>query len=224
MNSILVFSIITLIVFLLPVLAGRLGREYLIALLPIYLLVGNVLAESFTEIFGILTSFAIPIYAGTFLITDIISEKFGVKEAKRAVWLGIIAQVFLVIVVALILSSDVVPYKKDVLEAAFGFLPRLVIASSVAYITSQFLDVYIFHWIRERMGTTHRWVRNLVSTVISQFLDTGIFLGIAFYGKPPFEDPSVWLKFVIFTWLFKSAVAMIDTPFFLYATSKRKKI
>ena len=73
-TTILFLLLIGVISFIVPLVVDRLGREYLVGLLPVFLLTGNILAESFTSVGGMLTSFAIPIYAGTFLITDIISE------------------------------------------------------------------------------------------------------------------------------------------------------
>ncbi|MEF3697876.1 queuosine precursor transporter [Desulfolutivibrio sp.] len=221
-DSLLYLVAVSLIAFALPVFADKLGREYLIGLLPIYLLTGNVLAESFITFGPIITSYAIPIYASTFLITDILSERYGREESKRAVWLGFIGQIFFVIMLSLILYAPIMPEKKQALEAALGFMQRLILGSSAAYIISQFVDVWIFHEIKNRTGNKSKWLRNNVSTALSQLIDTAIFLGIAFYGHPPFETFSSWFLFVITTWIVKVIVAIIDTPFFYLATRNER--
>lgn len=226
MNSTILFLlVITLVSFIVPFLVDKLGREYLVGLLPIFLLTGNILAESFTSIGFVITSFAIPVYAGTFLITDIISDRYGPDTAKRAVWLGFIGQIFFVVVLSIILAAPVFPDKLEGLKVTLGFMPRLIVASGIAYIVSQNLDVWIFHKIKDQTGNGKKYLRNLGSTIVSQFVDTSIFLGIAFYGRPPTETFKTWITFVISTWLVKVIVASIDTPFFYLATSNndRKK-
>lgn len=222
-TTILFLLLVGAISFIVPLIVDRLGREYLVGLLPVFLLTGNVLAESFTSIGGMLTSFAIPIYAGTFLITDIISERYGREQAKRAVWLGFIGQMFFVAILYCILHAPVFPDKLKVLSDALGFMPKLILASGVAYIVSQFLDVWVFHKIRERTGGNHKWARNIGSTMVSQLVDTAIFLGIAFYGRPPTETFGAWFSFVLTTWAVKVTVALVDTPFFYLATRKERK-
>ena len=221
-TTLLYLGIIGAISFTVPLLVDRFGREYLIGLLPIFLLTGNVLAESFTSLGPFLTSFAIPVYAGTFLITDIVSERYGIEQAKRAVWLGLIGQVFFVVILWCVLHAPVFPEKLDAIKGALEFMPSLILASCTAYFVSQFLDVWVFHKIREITGARHKWLRNVGSTAVSQLLDTAIFLGIAFYGRPPTDTIGAWVSFVLTTWIVKVAVAMLDTPFFYLATRNDK--
>lgn len=214
--EVLAFIAVSLVAFAIPLLALRFGREWLIALLPIYLITANVFAESFLFILGELTSLAIPVYAATFLITDTLSEHYGRTDARRAVILGFVGQVIFLAMTLLVVNSPILPDKATAFGSVFAILPRLIVGSFIAYLISQFWDIHIFHVIREKTGGGMKtlWIRNNISTVSSQLLDTVIFVTIAFYGNP--QIPNL-ISFILFTWLFKLGVAFLDTPY-LYLT------
>lgn len=211
---------ITILVFSMPILALLKGKEWLIALVPIYLITGNVFAESFITIFGHFTSLAIPIYAATFLITDILSEHYTKSDARRAVLIGLTGQIIFIIILIIILNAPIRPEKLEAYRTTLSFLPRLITGSFIAYFFSQFWDIYIYHQIMQRTGKNKLiWLRSNASTFSSQFIDTTIFLTIAFYGRPPFQDPKTLFAFILTTWIFKVIVAAIDTPY-LYLSRK----
>lgn len=209
--SLVFFLGITLVGFAIPLVALRLGKEWLIALLPIFLITGNVFAESFVYIFGVLTSLAIPIYSATFLTTDLLLEHYGMNDAKRAVFVGFLGQVFFVSVLLVIKSSPIMPQILENYTKTFAYLPRLIMGSFTAYIVSQFWDIYIYQKIKVKTGKRLLWLRNNLSTASSQLIDTTIFLGIAFYGRPPFETLHPLIIFILSTWGVKVVVAGIDT-------------
>ena len=109
--EILFFLGITLFAFSIPLIALRMGKEWLITLLPIYLITANVFAESFLNIMNMLTSLAIPIYASTFLITDTLSEHFGMRDARRAVLIGFTGQLLFFMAVITMTNSPISPDK-----------------------------------------------------------------------------------------------------------------
>ena len=100
------------------------------------------------------------------------------------------------------------------LEGIFEFMPRLTIASMAAYLTSQMHDVWAFHFWKRYTGGRMLWLRNNLSTLVSQFLDSAIFCLIAFWGV--FET-HVLIEIFVTTYLFKAVVAMLDTPFIYLA-------
>jgi uncharacterized integral membrane protein (TIGR00697 family) len=100
------------------------------------------------------------------------------------------------------------------LAALFGFMPRIALGSLAAYLVSQMHDIWIFHIIKERTGGKHLWLRNNLSTMSSQLLDSLVFCSIAFLGLFPMN---VWWEIVISTYVIKLAVAALDTPFMYLA-------
>lgn len=217
------FILMTLFAFCLPLLALKMGKEWLIALLPITLITGNVFAQSFIIVFGSMTSLAIPVYATTFLVTDIISEYYGRKAALRAVWIGLTGQVFFLIVMLVVLNAPLIEGKASAYSSALSTIPKLVIGSFIAYIVSQNLDVRIFDTIRNMTGEKSLWLRNNVSTMISQAIDTIIFLLIAFWNVPPFTNFKSWAMFALVTWIFKVFTSALDTPYMYFAQKIAQK-
>jgi uncharacterized integral membrane protein (TIGR00697 family) len=104
-------------------------------------------------------------------------------------------------------------------DAAFGEVfsnsTRIILASMVAYLVAQLVDVRLFHFWKWVTKGKHLWVRNNGSTMISQLVDTVLVVGIIFYDR---EEPSVVLQYILDGWLFKVVMAALDTPF-MYAAS-----
>lgn len=213
MSPILAFLLIAVVAFSVPLLALRLGKEWLIALVPIYLITGNVFAESFFLLFGNPSSLAIPVYATTFLITDTLSEHYSKAEARRAVFVGFTGQVLFLAMTMAVVSVPIFPEKAAAFASVFSILPRLILGSFVAYIISQLWDIQFFHVLKERWpGKRALWFRNTLSTVSSQAIDSIVFITIAFYGV---IDNIV--GFILVTWAVKVGLAVLDTPF-IYLT------
>lgn len=215
-ENIVIFFAIGVVVFSVPICVLRFHRTWLIALVPIYLISANVFAESFFMIESVTLSLAIPLYAGIFFVTDLIHEVYGTKQARRAVFIGLLGQVLFVSMMLAVVSANIMPAKSEAYGQAFGILPRLVAASFIAYFISQLLDIYVFKRIRDVTGEGLLFLRNNISTFVSQFVDTAIFLGIAFYGVSPFEDLSTLVQFGVVVWLAKVFVAIFDTPFLYF--------
>lgn len=209
---------ITLVAFFVPLMVLRLGREWLIALLPIYLIIANTFALSFVTVAGVLTSLTVPIYAATFLITDILTEHYSEHDAKRAVFVGFMGQLLFVIVVWVMFFAPLAPETSRSYQAAFSFLPRLMVASFIAYIISQLLDIYIYQRIMERTGKTrYLWLRNTVATSTAQLVDTSVFVTLAFYGTTQFPTWMAIGGFILAVWIVKVVVAVIDTPYIYFS-------
>jgi len=167
-------------------------------------------------------------YGTLFLVTDALGEKYGHKDAKKAVYIGFFSLISMVIImqISLVFEPNSFDFAQGALETIFGIVPRIALASLVAYAISQTLDVYLFQYLKERTKEKDLWMRNIGSTVVSQFVDTIIFVPIAFImiGGIPGGYPNeiVWEIFLT-TYLIKLAVAALDTPF-VYMIKKIKPI
>jgi uncharacterized integral membrane protein (TIGR00697 family) len=157
-------------------------------------------------------------YGTLFLVTDALGEKYGHKSAKKAVYLGFFSLLAMVVLmrVSIIFEPSVYDEAQGALEVLFLPMTRIVIASIIAYAVSQLLDVYLFQWIKGKTGEKKLWLRNIGSTFVSQFVDSIIFVPIAFLTVSflPYGYPND-LVFEIFwtTYLIKLVVASLDTPF-----------
>ena len=176
------------------------------------LLIANVLSAKIVTFWGFVVPAAIVAYPLTFLMTDLIGELWGKEQANQAVKLGFICQIASLIMIGLAILLPVAPFADN--QAEFRSIMaqsfRVVAASLVAYYCSQSWDVWIFHKIRD-ISTGHKWIRNNVSTMTSQLIDTAIFITIAFVGKVP----NIWTM-IFSQYLIKIIYAALDTiPFYL---------
>lgn len=199
------------------------------------LLITNVIAAKVTDtgltLFGypVIVTGAIIIYGFTYLCTDVISEIWGKEEATKAVWRGFIAQG---IALAFIISTQYLPALDDGVQSAYetllGQSPMCVFASLVSYLCAQHIDVWLFHKVRKHFNgePSKRWMWNCC-TVVSQFVDSTIWIGIAcgigfgwFFSEGGFN---LMIGMFIGEYCCKFIIALLDTPFFYFATRKQKQ-
>jgi len=187
------------------------NEKYFIILLSIFvgsITIASVLANKIINVFGLFVPAGVLAYSMTFLMTDTISEIWGKKTANRTVFGGFIGLVAVWVLIQISLAWPKAPFWKQ--EAAYqiimGSTSRIIIASFIAYLFSQFHDVWAFHFWKKITGGRHLWLRNNFSTAVSQFIDSSLFITVAFYGSMPIW-PLIWSQ-----WLVKLAIAFLDTP------------
>ena len=193
--------------------------------------VGNWFGEDIHITMGIIC------YPFTFLLTDIIGEKFGKRAAFTAVVGGFVGQI---VSMALIFIGMAIPGKiflssgvdltAESYSNVFGNGGLLILGSLLGCLVSQTWDVWVFHKIRaayiKKHGTTRggKWIWNNVGTVTSQLIDSAIFYGIAF-GFTQGMTLVKYLITILVYWIIKTAIALCDTPFFyLFTRGTDKKV
>lgn len=188
---------------------GKLG---LFIWVPIAAIVANIQVVKYVELFGLTATLGNIVYASSFLVTDILSENYGRREANRANAVGFLSLVAMVVLMnlALLFEPDAADTAQPHLLAIFTLLPRITLASLFAYLVSQYHDVWAYNFWKKRMpGSGRIWIRNNLSTLVSQLIDSVVFTLAAFLGTVP---PSVLLEIVITTYVLKAIVALFDTP------------
>lgn len=194
------------------------GKIGLFAVIVFNLLLCNLQVLKTVELFGLTTTLGNILYAGVFLATDMLSEFYGKREAQKGVMLGFITLVLMTVYmqIALHFSPAADDFAQPHLEAIFGFLPRIAVASMLAYLASQMHDVWAFHFWKAKTEGKMLWLRNNASTLVSHLIDSSIFCLIAFYGVFP---TTILVEIMITTVLFKAFVSVLDTPF-IYAAKR----
>jgi hypothetical protein len=209
---------------------------YMGALFITSLVVSNLIFQKFFfwNPFGEVTIFGAPLfelsvgilpYPITFLITDLISEIYGKKKANQVVTAGIFASVFsmaIILVANYVPAITASPVDDVTFTKVFGLSPLGVLASMLAYLAAQYIDISIYHFWKKMTDGRMLWLRNNFSTFTSQFVDTFTVVGLlCIFGVLP------WDKFyglVISGFIFKVMIALLDTPllyFFVYLMRKR---
>lgn len=179
----------------------------------------NIEVTKCVDMFGMSVTLGNVIYSSTFLATDILSERHGGKDARTAVWIGFFCSIAFTVIIQISMLFE--PNSHDLVSASmdniFGLLPRLCIASLIAYLVSNLLDTYVYDYIKRRCPK-HLWLRNNAATFVSQFVDNIIFTAIAWIGV---YDLSTMVELGITSLFIKWAIALCDTPF-LYVARKIK--
>lgn len=185
-------------------------------------LLGNIAVCKCIDLFGFSATAGNVLYASTFLVTDILSEKYGRKTASRAVKYSFSIMLLWLLGTQLLLwfAPNANDYISESLSAVFGLAPRITAASLVGFVCSQNIDVFLYHFIWSKTGDSDAmlWLRNNGSTLTSQAIDTVLFTTLAFWGTYPVN---VFVSILLTTYLFKAIVALLDTPF-MYAARKIK--
>lgn len=193
-------------------------REGLYIWIAIAIIAANIQVLKTIELFGFVFVLGNITYSSIFLATDILNERYGKKEATRGVYYGFFAMVAFTAIMFLTLQFS--PHESDFsqssLETIFSLLPRIAIASVIAFFISNLHDVWSYDKIKTATKGKKLWLRNNLSTMGSQLLDTAIFTLIAYYG---IFETSIMIQIFLTTYIFKLLIALADTPFLYYAKS-----
>lgn len=173
------------------------------------LVISSVLASKVIAVLGLFPPAGVLAYCITFVVTDVISEIWGRERANRVVFSGFITLLVTFLLIRLALAWEAAPFwtEQRAFSAVLGSTSRIIIASFIAYLASQYHDVWAFHIWRRVTEERHLWLRNTASTVVSQFIDTLVFIPIAFYGIMPV------VPLIRDQYLIKVLIAVLDTPF-----------
>ena len=179
-------------------------------------------------IFGSHLSVAVFSFPIVFLTTDVIGEVYGRQAAKFFVLAGFISTALFIAYSFISLAmpwSDDGTWAKQGYNQIFGISIRMAIASLTAFLIAEYQDVLSFFFFREKLGVRFFWLRSLLSNLWSQFLDSTIFMVIAFAGV--YSTPTL-ISIIITWWLYKVTMGAFYTPLsyigiYLLRESKEKK-
>ena len=193
------------------------------------LIVSNLIFQKFFQLNFLGINFELSVgiifYPITFLVTDVVSEIYGKKKANQMVITGIFSSIFCLLInqIANFLpATEWSPVNTETFNLVFGNTSLAVGASMLAYLCAQLMDIKIYHFWKKITQGKHLWLRNNLSTIPSQFLDTFLILLLLCAG-----GAIEWNKFfTLFKqgFLFKILIAIIDTPIiYLFTFYLRKK-
>lgn len=170
-----------------------------------------------TKVAHVFFDFSVGIFAFplTFLITDIIEEVHGKKKTKEFVYIAFVCLVFVLAITAFAVKVPFAErsFVQENYTQVFGTTMRIFIASIIAFFIGQMHDVWAFNFWKQKTKGKYLWLRNNLSTIVSQLIDTVIFMFIAFYGVSPKFTISYLFVLIIPYWLIKVGAALLDSPF-----------
>ena len=196
------------------------GKYGLYTAVVLGIILGNLQGGKVSELtlfgYSFTASMGAILYSGIYFATDVLNEKFGREEANRAVLLGFVANVAVMITLLISIQfkpSDITGSALEVhnaISTLAGYSPIFVIGSLTAYLISQTFDVWFFHKIRSYTGESKLWLRNNLSTITSQLIDTMIY---QFTWVMAGMDLKTAFLIAVTKYIFKVFIAGIDTIF-----------
>lgn len=194
-------------------------KEGLYVWISIATITANIIVCKSIDILGLTASLGNVMFASIFLATDILSEKYDVKDSRKAVMLAIASQI--IFILATTLAVSYIPSETDLsnesMKTLFSINARVSISSIVMFGASNMLDIYLFEKLKKKFPK-QLWLRNNVSTIISNCLENYFFVFFAFVG---IYDYSTILSIATTTSILEIIIAICDTPF-MYIAKKLK--
>ena len=193
-----------------------------VALFVASLLTANIISVKLIEIGPIIVPAGVVIFPISYILGDILTEVYGFRWARRAIWLGFLGNLVAVaaIWVAGLLPSPAFWQNQAAWDTILGFTPRLLVASFVAYLVGEFANSTVLAKMKVWTEGKYLWSRTISSTLVGQGLDSLVFIAIAFGGL---MAPAVIMTTVISQWLFKSAYEIIATPLTYFVVNRLKQ-
>lgn len=218
-NLLLVISIIG--VFSMMLIVKKIfGKEGIIGWMGIASILANLLLIKSVNLLGISATLGNVLFASNFLATDMLTENYGYKEAKKGVRFGIAAVIIFMIITQFALLY--IPNSEDIaqtsFELLFGFVPRISIASVSMFALSNFVDIRLYEWLRKKSNGKKMWLRNNLCTIICNGGENFLFYLIAFLG---IMDIGTIVSIAASATIIEILIALCDTPF-LYISKKVK--
>ena len=157
------------------------------------------------------------LFSSTYLCTDILSEHFGKDKAQKNVLISFVSFLFVTIVMLVTIgfNPSANDWAQDSLENIFTPMSRFFIASMIAYLISQYFDVWIYSTIKNLTMNRFLWLRNNLSTILSSLIDNTVFSILAWIILNPNPETfyNVIMIYILGTYILRIFIAFIDTPF-----------
>lgn len=192
------------------------------------LLLSNIIAVKLIAVGPIVLTAAVFLFPLSYIFGDVLTEVYGYARSRRIIWLGFAANVLMVLVFWMAISLPAPGFWKnqEALVTVLGSVPRIVLASLVAYWVGEFMNSFVLAKMKEWMikwdpNHKHLWMRTIGSTLIGEGLDSLLFVVIGFLGT---MSLGAVFTMVLWQWVFKCGIEVVFTPLTYIVVSKVKKI
>lgn len=206
-----------LVVFTLLIFAKRFfGRSGVMAWIAVATIFANIFEAKNIGLFGLNMAAGHVMFGSVFLATDILNECYGVEQAKKGVWIGLFADVTLILCSQLcrVYTPSALDTANESIQRLFTMSLRITSASAVMFFISNWCDVILFNKIKEMTGGRYLWLRNNVATILCNCLENFLFYILAFY--PSFSMGQIF-GMGLATCLLEVIIGVCDTPFLYLA-------
>lgn len=198
------------------------GRIGIMAWVPIAAILANIQVTKSVDFLGIQTAMGNILFASSFLATDILSEYYDKKSAKKAVLLSAVGMLFFVAVsqITLLFTPNELDMAQPAMESLFTLSLRTTTASLIMYLVANAGDVWLFHKLSKLTKGKHLWLRNNIATIVCNCLENYGFAFLAFFGI--FEVNDILIMATMGS-VIEIIIALLDTPFLYLAKHIKNK-
>lgn len=198
----------------------------LVAVFTALILISNFTATKGVAFGPLLTDGGFLVFPLTYVIGDVLSEVYGLKAARRAIYIGFTMQALAVAALWATVHLPQAPgyENQDALETMVGSITGLAIAGLAGFLVGQLINAYLVVWIKQRTKENQLWARLLGSTVVGQFADTLVFCAVAapIIG---FGDMPSFAMYAALGWIYKCVVeaALLPVTYRVIAAVKQRE-
>jgi len=187
------------------------------------LVISNILDTKFFEISGVAFPAGIIIFPIVYVFGDIFTEVYGYKYSRKAIWAGFFSLIILVVTLQIAKNMEPAAFWKnqEAFEIILGKVYRIALASIIAYLSGEFLNSFTLAKLKLKQSGKAMPLRFVVSTVIGQCVDTGVFIAIAFGGTMEFKT---LIGIFLYAWLFKVIWEILALPISIPLVRRLKRI
>jgi uncharacterized integral membrane protein (TIGR00697 family) len=185
------------------------------------LLVSNLAAQKLFQLGPATFTAGILVFPLSYIFGDVLTEVYGFNRARRVIYCGLFANVFMAIVLWLAIYLPPAPgwNMQNAFESIFRLVPRVVAGSILGYVAGELVNSAVLSLIKLRTAGKFLWIRTISSTIAGQFVDSTIFVIVAFIGVFPWK---LLLAAIISSWLFKTLYEAVATPLTYIVVNKLK--
>jgi queuosine precursor transporter len=195
--------------------------DVLITMFVVILLVSNLVAQKICMIGPFAVSGAVLLFPITYIFGDVFTEVYGFAASRRAIWLGFFGTALLYLMGAIVIALPGAPDWKNqqAFAVVFGFIPRILVASLIAFWAGEFANSYTM--ARMKLWTDGRklWTRTIGSTVVGQGVDTVLVITLTFAGRYPIRTLA---NIIVTGYLLKVGYEVLATPITYFVIGRLK--
>ena len=184
-------------------------------------LISSVTASKLIAIGPFTFTAGIIVFPIAYIFGDCLTEVYGYARARRIVWMGFAANLFMSFVITIAIALPPAqgwPFQEQ-FAAVLGQVPRIVAASLIAYICGEFSNSYVLAGMKVWTQGKHLWMRTIGSTIVGEGVDTAIFVLVAFWGVFP---GTLLTTTIASAYIFKVLYEILATPLTYWAVRRLK--
>ena len=185
--------------------------DLLASIFIVVLLISNLVGQKICAFGPFRVSGAQLLFPITYIFGDIFTEVYGYGGSRRVIWIGFIASGLMAIMGVISVWLPPAPewHNQQAFATVFEFVPRLVVASLVAYWCGEFANSFTLAKMKILTKGRYLWTRTVGSTVVGQAVDTAVLMVVAFGGQ---QDAALIVRLILSAYLFKVAYEVLATP------------